>query len=298
VAGNYVYRSWADGIYTSGGSRDGRVVHNKVRQNGDDMISVVSYAGPAGTMPANVRYANWSAQQDELDSDIYIAANDVSDQYWGRGISVVGGTDVTIEDNTISKTATGAAIYLTRETSYFTFGDHDILVNNNSISNVQTDSPTYMPPGFAPTQTQQAGIEIGAEMLADEQSNSVYAAAFSVTNVSLSGNQISNTHYDGIRAGALSPPNMVNHVLVQNNTLTKIANDSIVDEFSGFSTSTAVCNANDLEGMSWGSQCDKSIPAVSMTIVVPGASLQCDATGHITATAVSRPLPPSGIKTH
>ncbi len=128
VARNVVYRSTADGIHVTTGSSSGKVVGNVVRETGDDMIAVVSY----GLGAPNV-------------GRVLIADNDVSGQYWGRGISVVGGHDVEIRNNRISRTPFGAGILIHSETSYKTSNVVGVRVESNQIRDVQTRKPAYNP---------------------------------------------------------------------------------------------------------------------------------------------------------
>lgn len=282
VANNRVYRSWADGIHMTAGSRAGRVVHNSVVQTGDDMIAVVSYAGARGNAPAAIRYKNLPDRADELDGNIYIAENDVSDQYWGRGITVVGGSDVTIEDNRISRTATGAGIYIARETSYASFGVHNILISGNSISQVQTNAPTYMPPGFNPALTHHGAIEILAQMTEDELSDPAFKQAFTVSDIALLGNQVQEARFAGITIKMSSAANPISRVMIHNNRLTKVGSNHVIVDYSSFTSLSVACTDNSLDGESFASQCDKSIPVVADKYPVSGASLKCRA-GQITA---------------
>ena len=45
IGRNTVYRTYADAIHVTGRSRDVKIFQNTVRENGDDMIAVVSYGG-------------------------------------------------------------------------------------------------------------------------------------------------------------------------------------------------------------------------------------------------------------
>jgi hypothetical protein len=263
------------------GSSGGRVVHNAVVQTGDDMIAVVSYAGARGSAPAAVRYKNLANRADELNRNIYIAENDVSDQYWGRGITVVGGADVTIEHNKISRTATGAGIYIARETSYASFGVRNILISGNSISQVQTDPPTYMPPGFNPALTHHGAIEILAQMTEDELGDPAFKEAFSVADIALLGNQVQEARFAGIQLKMSSAANPISRVMIDNNSLAKVGSHAIAD-YSGYTPSAVSCADNSLDGENFASQCDKSIPAVGGKYAVTGASLRCSA-GQITS---------------
>ncbi|MCU0870338.1 MAG: right-handed parallel beta-helix repeat-containing protein [Burkholderiales bacterium] len=170
VARNVIYRTTADAIHQTTGSADGTVVCNLVREAGDDGIAVVNY----GLGPPNVR-------------GFLIAGNDVADQYQGRGISVVGGADVTIRDNRVQRTGINAGIYVASERSYKTAAVRNVLVERNEIVDVQTRAPVYNPKG-ALRLTGQAAIDIGGDL--PEQT---------IDGVVVRGNRIAGTARDGIR---------------------------------------------------------------------------------------------------
>jgi polygalacturonase len=128
VARNVVFRTAADGIHITSGSRDGRVLCNVVRETGDDLIAVVSY----GLGEPNI-------------SNFRIEGNDVGGNYWGRGITVVGGRDVTIRRNRISETTHAAAIYIASEAAYKTSNVRNVLVEENEILDTQMTNPKYNP---------------------------------------------------------------------------------------------------------------------------------------------------------
>ncbi|HEY6454407.1 MAG TPA: right-handed parallel beta-helix repeat-containing protein [Steroidobacteraceae bacterium] len=300
VADNTVWRSWADGIHMTAGSSDGRVIHNSVSQNGDDMIAVVSYAGARKAAAASVRYADWSQLlKSQLDRNIYIYGNHLSDQYWGRGISVVGGSDVTIEDNTVSRTPLAAAIYLVRETSWMTFGDHNILVKNNTLSQIQTLAPTYKPPNITIVPTHMPAIEVGATLFDDEMGNAAYRSALDVSNIAIIGNTVQSARFAGIRIGdgsqgsvvaadpagkpvtLKSAPGPVSNVIVLDNKLSAVAGKELVEAHPGLDPATISCSGNTFDGKPW-STCSSTIPGRPMpAATVTGASLQCAANGAV-----------------
>jgi hypothetical protein len=128
LARNVVYRSPADGIHVTTGSGRGKILGNVVRETGDDMIAVVNYGLGEPTV-----------------GNMLIEGNDVSSQYWGRGIAVVGGKDIVIRGNRIARTPFGAGILIHSETSYETSNVRNVLVENNQITDVQTHKPDYNP---------------------------------------------------------------------------------------------------------------------------------------------------------
>jgi Pectate lyase superfamily protein len=203
VAENTVARSLSDGIHITAGSSYGRVLDNHVSETGDDMIAVVSYVGDPGTSAETVAQDFAERQARGLDHHILIANNTVSGQYWGRGISVVGGEHVTIENNTIDRTVHGAGIYLARETSYLTFGVRDVLVRNNTITDVQTTPPRYIAGSVSPAavKTGHGAIEIYSWLFTDEAASGMLKDALSVQNIRIESNTIRRTYADGIRIG-------------------------------------------------------------------------------------------------
>ena len=203
VAENTVSRTLADGIHVTSGSSYGRIINNYVKETGDDMIAVVSYIGDPSTSAADVA-ANFAARRArDMNHHITISGNMVSGQYWGRGISVVGGENVTIENNSIDRTTHAAAVYLARETSYLTFGVRNVLVRNNSITDVQTTIPAYTAGTVSPNapKTGHGAVEIYSFVFSDEAANSMLSSALSVQNILVESNTINRARNDGVRVG-------------------------------------------------------------------------------------------------
>lgn len=113
----------ADGIHMTQGAHDGRVVSPLVRDVGDDGVAVVSYA-PDGEPCARI----------EIDSPV-VAGTDA------RGVSVVGGTDVTFSDIEVSDTA-AAGVYIAAEGSYDTAGVDGVRVDGGTVTGANTDAAT------------------------------------------------------------------------------------------------------------------------------------------------------------
>jgi hypothetical protein len=182
VERNLVRRSLSDGIHVTGASRHGRVLGNTVRESGDDMVGIVSYLDDG-----------------EPVRDVLVADNDVAGQYWGRGISVVGGEDVTFEANAIDATAHAAAIYIARETSFRTFGVRNVRVLRNRITRVQTAAPAYtvLPPWQRARRTGHAAIEL----VVQDAYRLPAGSAAAVREVAVEDNDVDTTAADGIRVG-------------------------------------------------------------------------------------------------
>jgi hypothetical protein len=206
VAGNTVARSLADGIHITGGSRNGRVLNNVVRETGDDMIAVVSYtdSGPPARNTAAELSRVWSASiEDRLARNIVISGNRVSGPYSGRGISVVGGQSIAIVRNTIENIPVAAGILLAREASYQTFGVDNVVVEGNILRDVQTGTPPYnVGNKFAPDKrTGHGAVEVHAALFDDEAANSTLRNVLGVRNVVVRGNTIERSAVSAFRAG-------------------------------------------------------------------------------------------------
>ena len=123
IVGNTVSKTLADGIHMTYGAVRGVVEDNIVEHTGDDSIAVVSYKnevlastiGPSG--------------------QVLIRNNLVGNNAWGRGISVVGGEDIIITNNTISNVGMAAGVLVAQEAS--TGGVKNILIKNNSLKDIQ-----------------------------------------------------------------------------------------------------------------------------------------------------------------
>lgn len=201
VAENTVQRSLADAIHITAGSHDGRVLKNTVREPGDDMIAMVSYIGSPTKSGAQVAAEIDRLRPTELVHDVLVGNNDVSGQYWGRGITVVGGENVTIQANTIDRTTHGAAVYLARETSYLTYGVRNVLVRDNRVSRVQTTAPAYTPPGQRVVTTGHGAFEIYSWLFTDEAANPALRDKLAVQSIQVEGNTVDDVRTNVIRIG-------------------------------------------------------------------------------------------------
>ncbi|MDQ3563047.1 MAG: right-handed parallel beta-helix repeat-containing protein [Pseudomonadota bacterium] len=190
IGRNTVYRTYADAIHVTGRSSDVKISQNTVRENGDDMIAVVSY-GQLSSYRVN---------------NVLIEDNDVAGNYWGRGIAVVGGKDITIRNNLAQYTAHGPGILLYSETNK-KGRTHppvsNVLVENNTIRHVQTTAPVYNPKGIR-VKLGWGGIHIAGYHLSRNF----------VENVMVRNNVVHTTYRDGITVtGYVSKVGLVGNAL-------------------------------------------------------------------------------------
>ena len=207
IANNTVQRSLADAIHMTSGSRHGRVVGNTVRENGDDMVAVVSYiGGNILSASGSKTYTNWASKQaNGINQNIYIANNDLAGQYWGRGITMIGADGVTVRNNKVVNSPMGAGIMMARETSYQTFGTRNIVIDSNTIDQIQTMNPPYNPGGKFTTAkiTGHGAIEMHSVIFKDEAAIPTLKSDLSVRNVMLINNKINQVDAPGLRFGVV-----------------------------------------------------------------------------------------------
>ena len=206
VADCAVWRTLADGIHITWGSRDGFVFNNEVGENGDDMIAVVSYASKiaAEVDSAAALEAEWDDREEQgLCRNIRILGNRGRNQYWGRGISVVGGRTVAIAGNVIEGCPVAAGILVAREANYQTFGVSDVLVRENDVRYVQTTRSPYDPDGTfaARPRSGHGAFEAHCGLFEDEALSPLLRARLAVRDVRFSKNRVQHALVPALRTG-------------------------------------------------------------------------------------------------
>jgi DUF971 family protein len=97
ISGVHVQDTRADGIHMTGASSHGRISHPIVGRTGDDGVAVVSYSDDPGPC-----------------RDIVVDSPVINGTRWGRGVSVVGGENVSIRNVNVVRT-NGAGVYIATE---------------------------------------------------------------------------------------------------------------------------------------------------------------------------------------
>ena len=119
IANSIVARTLADGIHLNQGTTDVLVHHNRLHRTGDDGVAVVSYKSD-GAVVERIQIRNNRVYQGKT-----------------RGLTVVGGEHVSIEDNTVIESESGG-IYIAAEREWNTFGVRDVAVTGNHVSGSPT----------------------------------------------------------------------------------------------------------------------------------------------------------------
>ncbi|WGY71251.1 right-handed parallel beta-helix repeat-containing protein [Burkholderia cepacia] len=209
IVGNTVSATLADGIHTTYGSTNVLVQGNTVTGTGDDMISVVSYLGDG-----------------RVSNNVSIDHNAVSGNYWGRGISVVGGQAVTISNNTVAGVQKAAGILVAQEDGWRTYGVSNVVIDSNVVTNIQNSNVNN---GLQPTQ--QGALEL------DTWSGTV-------SYVKITRNRVTGSGYSGFRALG-----NVCEFEVEGNTFASIAGTAVSLLSSGCTASQIVASGNTLDGV-------------------------------------------------
>ncbi len=115
ILDNTVQNTLADSITQIVGSSSITVSGNRTLNSGDDGISTVSYVGSP------------------MVSGITVQGNTILSNLGGRGISVVGGNNVTIKQNYVSNPDGFSDIYVAAENQWDTLGVSNVAVTSNTL---------------------------------------------------------------------------------------------------------------------------------------------------------------------
>jgi len=109
----------ADSIHMTDRASYITLENNRIENAGDDGIAVVSYRENGG-----------------LVNHITARNNTIVNSKWGRQMSVVGGSNVLYENNHLENNlGLHACLYIAQESSYSTYGAHDVIARQNTLKN-------------------------------------------------------------------------------------------------------------------------------------------------------------------
>lgn len=223
----------ADSLHMTHESKNG-VIDNIVSDySGDDGIAVVSY----DSRPTRVQ-------------NVQISNVTITNQLWGRGISVVGGLNIHYRDCYVSKSA-AAGIYVAAEAGFETQG-----VNNCSFTNITLDQCVQQAsdtPELRPRPEENA-IKHGAITVWRGRLD-----PYTLTDVSFVGITITNTQvdaYSDVQLVTYDPANkQPARLSFSNFTITQIDPHNALDanniDLSTYNTKNWVVNGVPLEDHIW-----------------------------------------------
>ena len=180
ITNNKVSGTLADGIHNTNGAHHVLIEGNVNRATGDDLIAVVSYES-----------------NPEPCHDIVITHNTVGENNWARGITVVGGHDVSILENTISASK-AAGIYICAEDSYHTSGVENVLVRGNRISKSPANVPAHSGIFLSGrAMFPVSGVKIESNII-EESPAAAITLGKNVRGTTITENQINGTPHEAI----------------------------------------------------------------------------------------------------
>jgi len=210
IAGANVQSTLADGIHITGASARVLVQQNTVMGTGDDMVSVVSYQSDG-----------------DKTQDVLVTGNTLSGNYWGRGVSVVGGNSVTISGNAIQGVQKAAGVMVAQDDGYRTYDASNVIISDNVISDIEdAANPVDSRPA-----AQHAAIDLNT-------------GSGNVTGVSATGNRIARTGYDGFRALG-----NVCQFRITDGTFSQIAGSPLSLQARSCPSYQMFCGGNQLDGV-------------------------------------------------
>jgi hypothetical protein len=175
----------ADGIHMTNGAGNGVVDGVRTNGTGDDGVAVVSYKADKARC-----------------HDIVVQNVNVGSTTWGRGMTVVGGTNVTMRNFTIANT-NAAGIYIATEGApYYTESVDHVSFSNGSITNANQNPKVVhgailvsaVNPDTAVNDVSISNITIAGTPPTAQRDVAVYARGGSVSGVTLDSIKLDNAN--------------------------------------------------------------------------------------------------------
>jgi hypothetical protein len=213
IQNNTVQNTLADSITNTNGANGTLITGNLVTGSGDDGISIVSYSGSP------------------IVQNITVKNNTITGQVWGRGMSVVGGNNITYTGNIVDNTDSYADMYISSESEYNTLG----------VANVTVTGNTFL----------HGGASQGTVTVYNSQ-----GATYNITGVNVSGNQIVNPGFVGFQFVG----NGIETGTIQNSTL-----------YSALGSSALQNNGNSKSSFPVTATTVASVPAYTTPVAAGGA---------------------------
>lgn len=230
IQNNTVKNTLADGIHTTAGSYNIRIRNNNVSQTGDDGIAVVSYQLKD---PSPVH-------------DVWITDNQFSNQLTaGRGMTVVGGNNVTIQNNTITSPM-NAGILIASESAYSTFGVNNVTVDGNTITNGGSTGKSHGALMVSSTFNDISNVTFSNNMVYNSRKMGINVTGDHVQSVTFTNNTITSTSGAGSSTtteGAIIDPTFKGTATFTGNTFIRTATNGLKWK-NGMTAGTLVVQGN------------------------------------------------------
>ncbi len=173
ISNNRISNTLADGIHITGRASHITIVGNVIDGTGDDGIAVVSYQRDNG--PTH---------------HITAAHNTVSNNRGGRGMSVVGGSDVLYQNNRISNSGRYACLYFAQEDAWKTLPISNVIARNNTLSNCGSPATGHAAVMLFADSAANAGVQILRNDILQSGQRGIRAFGLN-SDVTIDGNRVS-----------------------------------------------------------------------------------------------------------
>lgn len=185
IRGNTVMNTRADGIHNTRAASHVLIEYNTVTATGDDLIAVVSYKHHAGeaVVPTN---------------NITIRKNMVGRNTHGRGITVVGGTNILIEDNWINASEVAGIYVASEEQFYNTHMVREVTIRRNTVRGAGGTRNGHGALTVNSSHERVTGITFDSNEVYDSRHRGVLLMGNAVEDVRFMNNRVLHTGTDGI----------------------------------------------------------------------------------------------------
>ena len=178
VQGVSISATRADGIHITGGSHNGVVDNVRTDQTGDDAVAVVSPVADGAPC-----------------SDIQITNVSVASTRWGRGISVVGGRNVSIRGFSVANTSAAGIYVATEGAPFYTDSVEGVDVSGGTITGANQDATVVQgavlvysgSPGKKVTNARVSDVAISGTPSSAQRNVGLIVDEGSVSGISFSG---------------------------------------------------------------------------------------------------------------
>lgn len=179
-----IYGTRADGLHMTNGAGNGVVEGVRTDRTGDDGVAVVSYG------------ADPSSCHDITVSDVHVGST-----RWGRGMTVVGGTNITMRGFTVANTDSAGVYVATEGDPYFTRTVENVSISDGTVTGANRNAGIVQGavlvavenPGTEVRNVSISDIRIAATPPSAERNVAIYTETGALQGVQISGISLDNS---------------------------------------------------------------------------------------------------------
>lgn len=179
-----VHGTRADGLHMTNGAGNGVVEGVRTDQTGDDGVAVVSYGADAASC------------HDITVSDVHVGST-----RWGRGMTVVGGTNIAMRGFTVADTDSAGVYVATEGDPYFTRTVENVSISDGTVTGANRNAGIVQGavlvavenPGTEVRNVSISDIRIASTPPSAERNVAIYTKAGTLQGVQISGISLDNS---------------------------------------------------------------------------------------------------------